>query len=127
MHRVEDLADRPWDYQHPSEVGRQRSIVPLEEILADVFDCGANTKKVREQYLKILAELGSEFAVLLDAPLDAIAKAGSPKIAEAVQRVREGKLKLSPGYDGEFGLVSIFRDRTKKFETTKGSVQIALL
>jgi uncharacterized protein (TIGR00375 family) len=127
MHRVEDLADRPWDYEHPSEAGRQRSIVPLEEILADVFDCGANTKKVREQYLKLVADLGSEFSILLDAPLDKIAAAGSPKIAEAVQRVREGKLKLLPGYDGEFGLVSIFRDRSQKFKTVSGSVQISLL
>jgi uncharacterized protein (TIGR00375 family) len=127
MHRVEDLADRPWDYEHPLEKGRQRSIVPLEEILADVFDCGANTKKVREQYLKMVAELGSEFSILLDAPMDKIAGAASPKIAEAVQRVRDGKLKLLPGYDGEFGLVSIFRDREQKFKTHSGSVQIGLL
>jgi DNA helicase-2/ATP-dependent DNA helicase PcrA len=127
MHRVEDLADRPWDYEHPSEKGRQRSIVPLEEILADVFDCGANTKKVREQYLKMVAELGSEFSILLDVPTGKIIPAASPKIAEAIQRVRDGKLKLLPGYDGEFGLVSIFRDREQKFKTGAGSVQIGLL
>jgi len=39
---------------------------------------------------------------------DTIKKALNKKIAEAVIRVREAKVKLFPGYDGEYGKIQIF-------------------
>jgi PHP family Zn ribbon phosphoesterase len=126
MHRVEDLADRPWD--HKDEDGaRQRSLVPLEELLADVFDCGAGTKRVRESYLELVGDFGSEFALLLDAPIEEVSRRAPPRLAEALARVRAGDVRLDPGYDGEFGVVRIFKEpKTRKF-SPKGGVQMGLL
>ena len=47
-------------------------------------------------------------AVLLEAPGEEIARSSLPVIAEGVRRVREGKLVIEPGYDGEFGTVHVF-------------------
>ena len=126
MHRIEALADRPWDYAHPGEEGRQRSIIPLEELIADAFDCGAATKRVRERYLKMMAELGSEFVALLDADHASLTKASDERLADAVLRVRRGEVTLSPGYDGEFGKIAIYRELRKSF-SIDGIVQMKLL
>ncbi|HTB21219.1 MAG TPA: endonuclease Q family protein [bacterium] len=126
MHRVEDLADRPWDFKN-EDSARQRSLVPLEELIADAFDCGVNTQKVREAYLKLVAEFGTEFAILLDVPVADLALKAPPKVAEAVARMRSGEVRLDPGYDGEFGVVRIFKERKERKFAVKGGVQMGLL
>lgn len=126
MHRVEDLADRPWDYKD-ADSARQRSLVPLEELIADAFDCGVSTKKVRNAYLRLVAEFGSEFAILLDTSVEDLALKAPPKVAEALARVRSGAVRLDPGYDGEFGVVRIFKEAKERKFTAKGGVQMGLL
>ncbi len=126
MHRVEALADRPWDHLDP-DGARQRSVVPLEELIADVFDCGVGTKKVRDLYLRLVAAYGGEFAILLDLAPEALAQDAPARLVEAIARMRAGQVALDPGYDGEFGVVRIFRERKEKRFETKGSVQIGLL
>jgi PHP family Zn ribbon phosphoesterase len=34
----------------------------------------------------------------------------TPRIAEGLRRVREGRVSIAPGYDGVFGEITIFRD-----------------
>jgi PHP family Zn ribbon phosphoesterase len=76
---------------------------------------GVNSKAVQGDYLSLLAALGSEFGILLDARLTDIEAAASPIVAEAVKRVRQGRVNIRPGYDGEYGRVTIFdqRERTE--------------
>jgi len=107
MSRVDDLADRAVG-EEPTNNPEFWSLVPLEEIIAGALDKGVGTKAVALHYEKCIAAFGTEFAVLLDAPIEEIGKASSPHIAEGVKRVREGKLSIEPGYDGEFGKVVIF-------------------
>jgi len=102
MHRVDDLADRV--EPAPSEF---RYIVPLADLIAEVMGRGVNTKGVQGRYMEILSALGNEFRVLLDTTLDDIKKAAGEDIAEAVGRMRTGDLYIEPGYDGEFGVVSL--------------------
>lgn len=110
MSRVADLADRKIDAV-PSNHVPFKSIVPLQEILAEHFGVvSTSSKKVQEMYERIIRELGSEFHVLLDASLADISAATNPRIAEAISRVREGKLTITPGYDGIYGKVNIFGD-----------------
>jgi uncharacterized protein (TIGR00375 family) len=103
MHRVEELADRS-----VPEKTVHVSIIPLVEIVAEVMQRGVNTKGVQKKYFDLLSAQGSEFSILLDTPLDAIEKAGGEKLAEAVSKMRAGEVDIVPGYDGEFGKVSIF-------------------
>ena len=57
--------------------------------------------------LEALASLGNEFKILLDTSLEDISTAAGEDIAEAVNKMRTGNLYIKPGYDGEFGVVSL--------------------
>jgi len=115
MHRVDDLADRSMQEAEAVDPTRQKQIVPLPEILSEILDCGAASKKVQAEYLRLLAEMGDEFSILLDRELSDIARLGSPKLAEAIGLMRQGKVSTSPGYDGEFGKVHFFGKIDKDF------------
>lgn len=108
LSRVEKLADRPEDYQ-PDKRPPYRTLVPLEETIGEAMDVGPASKKVQLVYEKLVKALGGEFNVLLDAPLPNIAQHGGEDVAEAIKRVRAGKLHIAAGYDGEFGTVHIFK------------------
>ena len=113
MHRVEKLADREHGFK-PAGAPSFTSIIPLPEIIAEGLKCGVNTKKVDAFYFSLLNKLGNEFKILMDAPLDDIERAGTPLLREAVSRMREGRVHIAPGYDGEFGKVKIFEEVERK-------------
>jgi len=123
MHRVDALADRLAGFM-PENAIPTKHLVPLEEIIAEAFDCGVNTAKVRKEYEMVINEAGSEFAMLLDLSDDEIKKVCQPKVAEGIIKVRQGKLDIIPGYDGEFGKINIFGE--KQEIKPKGPRQVGL-
>jgi PHP family Zn ribbon phosphoesterase len=66
------------------------------------------TKQGKAEYEKLIGEFGNEFAVLLDANSEALQQATLPEIAEGITRVREGRVRIEPGFDGEYGKIQIF-------------------
>ncbi len=85
-------------------------IVPLLDIVAEGMHSTTASQKVKDLFMKLCMELGSEIEVLLKAELSDISKVGGERIAEGVQRVREGNIMIMPGYDGEYGKVEIWRE-----------------
>ena len=81
---------------------------PLNEVLAEIFGVGPNTKRVREAYEGLLKKIGPEFSILHFLDEAIIDTAGIPLLAEAIRRMRQKKIKLNPGYDGNFGKIKIF-------------------
>ena len=69
---------------------------------------GAASKSVQEAYMRLLASLGNELTVLLETPPADIAGAATPLVAEGIGRGRKGLVRISPGYDGQYGRVKIF-------------------
>lgn len=108
-HRVDALSDRGADEVRERKIS-YKSIVPLEEILAECFGVrSTNSKKVAEEYVSLTDNVADEFSILLDVPIEEIAKATDNKhIPEAIKKMREGDISIKPGYDGIFGEVSIF-------------------
>ena len=82
-------------------------LIPLQEILAEVFHQGVNTKRVQGEYHRIVRELGSELnALLLTETADLVEVAGET-VARGVMQSRLGQVRVEPGYDGQFGRISL--------------------
>ena len=115
MHRVEQLATRPADFQ-PEKRPSYKMLVPLIEILAEVKNSSVSSQSVENEYLHLTTEFGSEFNFLLKTSLEEIKKAGGERLAEGIDKVRKGDIFIDPGYDGVFGKVKIWPVETEKSE-----------
>jgi PHP family Zn ribbon phosphoesterase len=75
----------------------------LSELIATVYNTNVYTKKVWEQYNKLIKEFKSELNILLEVRKEKIKLISGEKIAETIIKNREEKLKVQPGYDGVYG------------------------
>jgi PHP family Zn ribbon phosphoesterase len=93
----------------------------LHDIIATILEVSyQGARRVWEIYNKLVAEFGNEYAVLMDASHDEMSKIVDPTLADAIVRVREGKVKIIPGYDGVYGQLLLFEedtDRENRLET----------
>ena len=106
--RVEELADRPTGFKPEKAIGYMH-LLPLSEIIATVLGVTyPSVKKVWDNYNMLIEKFGNEYAVLIDALEEEMTKIVDPKIAEAIVKVREGKVKIVPGYDGVYGQLILF-------------------
>jgi len=108
LNRVEKLSDR----SSQSVAGIKipfTSIIPFQEILAEVFGVASpSSKKVEAEYMRLTDKI-DEFTLLLDTPIDTIAHIASDgMIAEAIRRMRAGEVFKQPGYDGLYGKITVF-------------------
>ncbi|MBI3033814.1 DNA helicase UvrD [Candidatus Woesearchaeota archaeon] len=102
LHRVEELADRPEGFRPPN-AAPFHSLIPVSEIIAQATGTGIATAKVWKAFNELIKAFGSEYNVLLEAPGEEIGRVTGEKIASAIMLNRAGKLKIIPGYDGEYG------------------------
>lgn len=112
LNRVDHLADRPFG-DKPSVAVPYRSIVPLAELIGEAFGVGKASKKVRAEVDRILSHGHSEFTILLDVSEPELARMTTPEIVESIRRMRAGQVTIRPGYDGEYGVVSLLGDRAE--------------
>ena len=110
--RIEQLADRPRGFK-PEGVIPYKSLVPLKEIISEVLGVGVATKSVDREYRRLIEKVGSELKILLGVPDSDLKSITLPEIVEGVLRVRQGKVKVEPGYDGVYGKVRIFSQAEK--------------
>jgi uncharacterized protein (TIGR00375 family) len=113
MHRVQELADRPADFQVKKRP-TYKMLVPLMEILSESLNAGVSSQIVEVEYNRLTGELGSEFEVLLNVKIEKIAAISGERVAEGIKRVREGEIFVDPGYDGVFGTVKIWGNKGKQ-------------
>ncbi len=140
LNRIDALADRDLGFVPPRAV-LFKSVIPLEEIIAETLEIGVQSKKVMAMYEKMVttpasgtggmprglsgevlakSEVGGggrvfdgEFGILLDYTEEQIAALSNREIAKAVIRVREGNVSLEPGYDGVFGKIHIYNEKER--------------
>jgi len=109
LNRVLTLADRA-EPVRPRTAEGFSYIIPLPELLAEIAGSGSGSKSVSALYGRIITAFGNEYGFLLDAPVEDIARSQGGLLAEAVRRMREGRIDPRPGYDGEFGVIRVFDD-----------------
>ena len=105
LNRVQELADRVEPLYRAQD--QFQSLIPLEEILAELIGQGMTAKAVQGLYFHLLARQGAEFTLLRHWPLEE-AEQVSPLLAEALRRLRAGQVHRQGGFDGEFGRITLF-------------------
>lgn len=112
--RVEELADRPYGSK-PEGAIVFKHLLPLSEIIATVLGVDSpSAQQVWSIYNRLLEKFGDEYSVLIDATREALKDVVDENIAEAIVRVREGHVKVIPGYDGVYGQIVIFDGRARE-------------
>ncbi len=122
MQRVEDLANRSEDElelekkdgvikskKFPKRPGF-RMLVQLEEIIAEALNSTVSSQKVKNEYERLVTKVDSELKILTKTPVDLLQISTGEKIADGIQRIREGKLTIEPGYDNTYGVVKIWSE-----------------
>lgn len=106
MYRVNELADRPNNFIDKNRVPFKK-VVPLSEIISEVLGVSKVSKKIKVEYERLIEIFGTELAILIGVFIEEIKNKGSEKLAEAIDKMRKGDINIQPGYDGEYGKVSI--------------------
>jgi len=113
FNRVHTLADRP--------VGSQREngspfkhLVPLPEVIGQVFQVGDKSKRVQAEYFRLLHQFGNEFSILTEARLDELAAFSSPLLARGIERIRTGRVDPISGYDGVYGVIKTITEEDRE-------------
>ncbi len=122
VNRVESLADRPEGFVPPNAIP-YKNLIPLEEIIAGAKGVAPGSVAVAKEYQAAIAKFGTEFEILLHAPSDDLYKDLPRKTADGIIRVREGKVTIKAGFDGEYGTISIFGDES---DSPKNEQQLSL-
>lgn len=120
LHRVEELADRAEGYR-PSDAPAFRRVAPLPEVIAASTGIAPGGVKAARQSDELLAKIGSELYILLEAPLTELEQKAGPCIAEGIRRLRVGEVHLSPGFDGEYGKVGLLT--AEEIERFSGQIE----
>lgn len=114
MSRVEELADRPLGFK-PAGAAPFKKLVELDKIIAEAFDIKSRrAAKVQIEYNKLIKRGGNELNILLNFSLKELEKMAEAAIVEGIKRVREGRLIVKPGFDGQYGEIKIFSELEKK-------------
>lgn len=102
LNRVTELADRPAGYR-PAGAPQSTSLVALPEVIGEILGTGAKSKKVIAEVDRLVGALGPELAILLEAPVDELSRAGGSLLAEAVARLRAGPRGKTPATTANTG------------------------
>ncbi len=121
LHRIEDLADREEGFK-PENAKPFFSLIPLHEIISKLLNSGISSQKTWNEFNKLIDKFGNELNVLLYTKKEELMKAVDERLAEKIIENRKGKIRIHPGYDGEYGY-PVFDEKdikkTKKMEIKK--------
>ncbi|HIK02477.1 TPA: DNA helicase UvrD [archaeon] len=107
LNRVEELADRPEGFK-PKGKPDFYKLIPLAEIMAGYLGVSQpSSKKVFELYDSLVGKFGNELNIMLEVPAEKLEQAMDKKLVDLIIKNREGKIEVTPGYDGVYGVALI--------------------
>lgn len=104
--RIEELAtyEQP---KHPEHRPPYLHLIPLSEIIAKAINMSSSSNKVQEIWNDMIEKYGNEIRIMVDEPLSSIDT--DPRVKNAIEAFRKGKIKVRPGGGGEYGIVEIMQ------------------
>jgi uncharacterized protein (TIGR00375 family) len=118
LDRIEQLADRSEGYV-PKNAKKFYTLIPLSDIIAMILRKAVSTKGVWNQYYEILKAGKNEMDILMNVSRDDLLKVAPKEIVDAILLNREGKINVDPGYDGEYGIPRIGKEKNDHSEKKK--------
>ncbi len=113
LNRVNQLADRKPGFK-PDNAIPYKSLIPLEEVIADSLGQNVGTKQVLSEYNQLISVFKTEFNILENASEKDLMENTQERIAKGIVKARTGQVYIEPGYDGVFGKIKIFSDQETK-------------
>jgi DNA helicase II / ATP-dependent DNA helicase PcrA len=111
LNRIMALSDKPGNKAITTQ---SYKTIPLLEILSEIYRMNPDSKKIMTCYKNLLEQFGPELHILNRINMDEIRNSGIPLLAEAIGRMRENKVTISPGFDGKYGKLKIFSEEEIK-------------
>lgn len=104
-YRIEELAKHEEGFK-PSNAKRYYKLIPLHEILALLENTKLlASKKIWEKYNILIKNFGNELNLLLNVTEKEMKdKLMDNELIKLILLNREGKIKVKPGFDGEYGV-----------------------
>src|SRR3989344_1372914 len=110
-YRVKQLEDQPRGFK-PASAKPYLKLLPLHELIALAYSTKMESKKSWEVYNNLIEKFGTEFEILLNVKKEALlSKKIENKLIELILKNREAKIKIKPGYDGEYGVAQFEEDQ----------------
>ncbi len=106
MHRVFDLADRPYGYV-PSNALSFDYLVPLTEILQEALGVKSLSKKVKREYSNLVNSIAPELDILCKISIKDLKDNISDALLSGIRNMREGNISIEPGHDGKYGVIRV--------------------
>ncbi len=102
--RVEEISKEKNGFKPKNPIPFYK-LLPLHEVIALFLGSKIESKKTWEIYNKLIDAFGKEFDILLKIPKETlISKDFDLKLIDLILRNREARIKVKPGYDGEYGV-----------------------
>ncbi|MBI5636248.1 DNA helicase UvrD, partial [Candidatus Micrarchaeota archaeon] len=118
-YRVEELADRPKDAKSLASFKR---VLPLHELISALIGSPLSSPKVRAIADNLMPAGATELSVLLDEPKDELLKRADAKVVNVILANREGRIKVKPGFDGEYGVLDLKEFKNKALDKMQKSL-----
>lgn len=120
LYRVEALADRAEGFI-PKTSRPCVHLIPFEEIIADAFGVKGTTNRVIREYRRLIQIVGTEMDILLWKNYEELEELIPERILKRIINMREGNVKITPGFDGVYGQISLSIDEDPAGDKTSSS------
>ncbi|MBM3296498.1 MAG: DNA helicase UvrD [Candidatus Aminicenantes bacterium] len=122
MRRVTDLADREPGVSAAHRIPF-KNLIPLNEIAGEALGKSGDCQAAWDVFFRFAREFGGEHAVLTETPLDDLRRVAPESVSRGIELMRQGRVKVSPGYDGAYGRVGLLGAEQ---ETDRAAGQLTL-
>jgi PHP family Zn ribbon phosphoesterase len=90
-------------------------LIELDKIIAESLNIKSRqSKQVQAEFNSLIKKGKSEMNVLLNLNYEELRQITHPQIVEAIRRMREGRLIIEPGFDGQYGKIEIFKPEERE-------------